>query len=125
MLHQTRLMKNQVARAINMVDTGLSRIKSFSFAEGSSLTDTRKSTATKLPALQSMGRMAANSHLNEEDCEIDKVIERKMVLSQKLREKLYKEKKEMTSSHGKESSESKSLNFFLSIPKKTKKKIPL
>lgn len=37
----------------------------------------------------------ANANLNEEDMEIDKIIEKKMAMSKKLRDKLYREKKEM------------------------------
>lgn len=48
-----------------------------------------------------------------------------MAMSKKLRDKLYREKKEMMTHQAKESSESQNMAFFLNIPKKPKKKVIL
>jgi hypothetical protein len=48
-----------------------------------------------------------------------------MILSEKLREKLYKLKKEILSNQSKESTEKNNINFYKNIPKKMKKKVLL
>lgn len=94
-------MRNQLGKAINLIDNSITKLKSYSSATATtSLIDTKKTTATdRFPNNHQNHHSHQNSTtnvvLNEEDCEIDKIIEKKMMMSKKLRDKLYREKKEM------------------------------
>lgn len=117
MLYESRMMRNQLSKAIGMIDTSVNRIKSYSFSGATSTNDTRKNTVTDkfihLPNHMNIAHNlsnlssnpstnfnhASNSNLsninnaNEEDGEIDKIIEKKLSMSKRLRDRLYREKK--------------------------------
>lgn len=95
-------MRNQLGKAINLIDNSLTKLKSYSSVSATtSLMDTKKTTATDKFPNNTSHHQNHHSHqnsttnvvLNEEDCEIDKIIEKKMMMSKKLRDKLYREKK--------------------------------
>lgn len=84
------MMRNQLGKAINLIDTSLTKLKSYSSVSATtSLIDTKKTTATdKFPNNASHHQnhyshqnSTTNVVLNEEDCEIDKIIEKKMMMS--------------------------------------------
>lgn len=102
------MMRNQLTKAIGKIDAGVTKLKSFSavVSNGHSANDTRKSTATdrdRFPSVSySVGEamnIGVNNNgnngdkFNEEDYEIDKLIEKKLSMSKKLRDRLYREKK--------------------------------
>lgn len=68
-------MRNRLAKAMSLVENGITRIKSYSYAEAPSIADTRKNTTDKFPHIHTLTHsMTGSSYLNEEDYEIDKVI---------------------------------------------------
>lgn len=78
-------MRNELSKAMILIENGVSRIKSYSVGEPhpiSPLTDIRKNTTDKFPHANTLSQsLTGSSYLNEEDLEIDKIIERKLKLS--------------------------------------------
>jgi hypothetical protein len=68
MLYESRMMRNQLTKAMNQIDNGVARIKSYSIGEmgGGNGNDTRKSTGEKFPNVHGGSRsITHSSHLNE------------------------------------------------------------
>lgn len=119
-------MRTQLTKAINSIDVTMNKFKSYSTSNSSttSVLEIKKTTTDRFPGINNQNA-ASHPNLNQEDLEIDKVIQKKMAMSKKLRDKLYREKKEMMTHQAKESSDSQNLGFFLNLPKKPKKKVML
>lgn len=88
-------MRTQLTKAINSIDLTMNKFKSYSISNSAttSVSEIRKNTNTeRFPGISNQSAVS-HANLNEEDLEIDKIIEKKMAMSKKLREKLYREKK--------------------------------
>ena len=93
-------MKNKLAKAITSIDHNVNKIKSFTFhGKTAGVQESKRTTqGEKFPAIHTMTQIISN----EDDEEIDKVIEKKLKKSSELRDRLYREKKEMTSHQSKD-----------------------
>lgn len=81
------MMRNQLSKAIDLIDSGVSKIKSYSNSNLPELDTRRSSVNDKLPSLNINHN---SSTLNEEDYEIDKMIEKNFNNSRRLRDKMNK-----------------------------------
>lgn len=92
MLYESREMKNKLARAIQSIDFRVNNLHSSSMpSKTMPVTDSRRTQHDRFPVITHPAHKVSESAVfNEEDVEIDKLIEKKLKQSLRLREKLYK-----------------------------------
>lgn len=111
-IHESSTLREQLGKMIHRLEMPLFKNMSYKFARTDEFDKIRKEGNCSI----------ANS---EEDFEIDKIIEKKLKKSSELREKLYQQKREMTSQQlGEKKNErnSNDMNYFLKPIEKAKKK---
>lgn len=82
-------MRNQLSKAINSIDVGMTKLKSYSINPSTTsasmgVIDSRRNTSNE-KFINLGGTTGSLTNVSDDDIEIDRVIERKLMMSKKLR----------------------------------------